>query len=199
MSATEWRAPGRLPEHILAPPDLGEHRDGVAARHADGTLRRPARRRAGTGWPALLVAEQRGHGRPGPRRAARRPAASGRRARRCRARRSPRSGRWTACTRARSRPASSSGRARSLASEAHICSGVPSNSRPQPSANSVSPQNSAAARSNQKAMWPRVWPGHVEHPTSCLAEARTCRRRRPRRRCRGCGRASRARPDDRAP
>jgi len=34
--------------------------------------------------------------------------------------------------------------------------------RPQPSVNSVSPQNRAREVGNQKAMCPRVWPGNIE-------------------------------------
>ena len=53
------------------------------------------------------------------------------------------------CIRGRNRRASPSAAARSLPSEVHICSGVPSNSRPQPSENRVSPQSTAAASGNQ--------------------------------------------------
>jgi hypothetical protein len=41
------------------------------------------------------------------------------------------------------------GSAASFESDAHICGGVPSNTRPQPSANSVSAQNNASSCSNQ--------------------------------------------------
>ena len=53
----------------------------------------------------------------------------------------------------------SGGRVLNFAREVTICWGVPSNSRPQPMANRVSPQNRASDPSNQKAIWPRVWPG----------------------------------------
>src|SRR5687768_433883 len=49
------------------------------------------------------------------------------------------------------------GRRASLPSESTICAGVPSKSRPQPQANSVSPQKSSPAPAS--AMWPAVWPG----------------------------------------
>ena len=62
----------------------------------------------------------------------------------------------------------SSGSARSLPSEDQNCSGVPSNMRPQPSANSVSPQKSARLSSNQKAIWPLVWPGTSKTRAVCV-------------------------------
>src|SRR6266545_160298 len=60
MSATEWRAPSKLPEHILAMPHLGEYRHRVTARHADSALHgRYVGPKEGVG--RLLLAEQRGH------------------------------------------------------------------------------------------------------------------------------------------
>ena len=47
----------------------------------------------------------------------------------------------------------------SLFSEFHICGAVPSNIRPQPMANNVSPQKTAFPSSLNKAIWPVVCPG----------------------------------------
>ena len=41
----------------------------------------------------------------------------------------------------------------------HIIAGVPSNSRPHPIANSVSPVNATASSGKWNTMWPAVWPG----------------------------------------
>ena len=74
--------------------------------------------------------------------------------------RAPRSGRsadWPPCTRGRNTCGVSGGSARSRFKEAFICTGVPSNIRPQPALNSVSPQNSAPCPQN--AMWLKVCPG----------------------------------------
>jgi hypothetical protein len=57
------------------------------------------------------------------------------------------------------------GRAASASSEASICAGVPSNRRPQPPENSVSPQNSSGAPSTSAAKIgdvPRRVAGHVD-------------------------------------
>lgn len=48
------------------------------------------------------------------------------------------------------------GKGRNLDSEAHIWSGVPSKSRPQPIANRVSPGNSDSDSAPQYVMWPTV-------------------------------------------
>jgi len=66
-----------------------------------------------------------------------------------------------ACTRGRNRPWWRRASARSAPSDAHICAGVPSNRRPHPAANSVSPQNTQGCppTSPNSATWPAVWPG----------------------------------------
>jgi hypothetical protein len=55
---------------------------------------------------------------------------------------------------------------------------VPSNSRPQPSENSVSPQSSTSSPAKLNATWPRVWPGVSItcarlRPNSTVAPGRT--------------------------
>ena len=92
---------------------------------------------------------------------ARAPAASPQ-SRRCPVRPRARSGCSRACTRGRSTRASRRGSAASADSDVHICCGVPSNRRPHPAANSVSPQNTRRHRRSRRrssAMWPAVWPG----------------------------------------
>ncbi len=100
---------------------------------------RPARRSAGTDW---WRAPRRGSKAAwgGRRRAGAARAPRARRARRCPDRPRARSGCWRACIHARNRPCVSSGSAASFDNDSSICAGVPSNTRPQPQANSVSPQ-----------------------------------------------------------
>ena len=75
------------------------------------------------------------------------PAAVARRARRCRARPRGRSAGWTGCTRGRSTRGCRRAAPPGATASACICAGVPSNRRPQPPENSVSPQNSSGAPS----------------------------------------------------
>ena len=141
-----------------------EHRDLVGQRPAGPRRRRgeppPEPQRAGTDWSRARrrasSAPSAGRGRGA---AARVP--GGPRVRRCRARRRARSADWTACTRAHSRPACCPAVPPACASECAICAGVPSNSRPQPPPNSVSPTNAtgAPATTPAYAMCPAVCPG----------------------------------------
>ena len=82
----------------------------------------------------------------------------------------------------------SPGRAAKRSSDASICAGVPSNSRPQPPLNSgVSPQKSSGAApartAGSEAMWPAVWPGtsitSKRHPSSSTASPPRTRSTRP--------------------
>ena len=94
-----------------------------------------------------LVGDGRGHRRLAARALRRRRARLRARASRCPARRPGRSGCWPACIRARSRRACRRAAARAWRAIADICAGVPSKSRPQPQAKSVSPhEDHAGAR-----------------------------------------------------
>ncbi len=103
--------------------------------------------------------------------------------RRCRARPPRRSAGWRACTRVRSTRASRAASAASFESDGHIWLGVPSNSRPQPAANSVSPQNSNGSA-------PDVT--NTRHDPPCVREYPGSRARDPRPAHR-CGRLRRVR------
>ena len=130
----------RLSKDVLAMPHLGEHRHRIAARHADGALHR---RHVGENGLVAFSSPSSDGTVASPR--ARAASTEAERARRpcCRPRWSRRSGRWTGCIHGRNRPACRrAGRAGGRASVQNCC-GVPSNIRPQPSANKVSPQNSA--------------------------------------------------------
>ena len=81
----------------------------------------------------------------------------------------------TRCIRDRSRCVVASGNAASLPSDATICAGVPSNNRPQPAANSVSPQKTMSWPTS--AIWPAVCPG-ISSVDSGRSDVRARRSRR---------------------
>ncbi len=74
---------------------------------------------------------------------------------------SRRSAGWRRCIRDRNTSAFPAASSRSRFNEAFICLGVPSNIRPQPALNSVSPQNSAPWPQN--AMWLKRMSGHLQN------------------------------------
>ena len=98
-----------------------------------------------------------------------------------RLRRAPRSGGSAPCTRARSSTRVSAGSAPSRESDACICAGVPSKSRPHPPQKSVSPVKTARSdpSSTKYATAPSVWPGMWMHVAVDVAHAdRVARYRR---------------------
>ena len=154
----------RLAERILPRADLGEHADAVGElavgmRRGRGPDRRLSRAQKRIG--RALVADRRRQRRLAPRALSLWPRSRVRAVRHCPVRPPARSEGSQACIRVRSRRAYCAGSAASLSSESTISVGVPSNSRPQPTANSVSPQKTSGAAPDRPtyAIWPAVWPG----------------------------------------